>query len=205
MDNVGKIAAALATAQAEMTGAAKTSTNPHFKSKYADLESVRAACLPALNKAGIAVVQPVVFGVEQLIVRTILINGESGESLSCDVPILLGKRDMQGLGSAITYARRYGLMCMAGIAPEDDDGNAAVAAGPTKEAASVTPEQYVILRDLIEETGTDEAKFHLAHGHPNPATADLRRFPAHLFEKARDQLERKKASVVADSAKVAAE
>lgn len=118
------IAKALAAAQKEMGSAQKTEENSHFKSKYADLASVREACLPALNKHGIAVIQPVIPGDISHVVKTTLLH-ESGEKLECDVPLLLGKQDMQGLGAAITYARRYGLMAMAGVAPaedEDDDG-----------------------------------------------------------------------------------
>lgn len=126
------IATALAKAQQAMGKALKQSNNPHFRSKYADLGNVMDACLPALNAHGIAVIQPVVMTEHGNAVRTTLIH-ESGESLSCDVPLLLGKNDMQGLGSAITYARRYGLMSMAGIAPEDDDGNAAVQSGPAPQ------------------------------------------------------------------------
>ena len=118
------IAAALAKAQAEMGKAIKESTNPAFRSKYADLGNVMDACLPALNKHNIAVIQPIVSDVDGRFVKTILIH-ESGETLGCAVPLIVGKNDMQGLGSAITYGRRYGLMSMAGIAPEDDDGNAA--------------------------------------------------------------------------------
>lgn len=118
------IAAALAKAQAEMGKAIKESANPAFRSKYADLGNVMDACLPALNKHNIAVIQPIVSDVDGRFVKTILIH-ESGETLECAVPLIVGKNDMQGLGSAITYGRRYGLMSMAGIAPEDDDGNAA--------------------------------------------------------------------------------
>ena len=125
------IYAALAKAQSEMGKALKESANPHFRSKYADLGNVMDACLPALNANGIAVVQPFVPGELGHVVKTILYH-ESGESIECSVPLLLGKQDMQGLGSAITYARRYGLMSMAGIAPEDDDGNAAAKAAPNK-------------------------------------------------------------------------
>lgn len=118
------IAAALAKAQAEMGKAIKESTNPAFRSKYADLGNVMDACLPAMNRHNIAVIQPIVSDVDGRFVKTILIH-ESGETLECAVPLIVGKNDMQGLGSAITYGRRYGLMSMAGIAPEDDDGNAA--------------------------------------------------------------------------------
>jgi hypothetical protein len=128
------IATALAKAQANMGKALKQANNPHFRSKYADLGNVMDACLPALNEAGIALIQPTGTDEHGSFVETILIHGESGEQLACRVPLILGKNDMQGFGSAVTYARRYGLMAMAGIAPEDDDGNAASAAAPKREA-----------------------------------------------------------------------
>lgn len=127
------IAMALAAAQAEMGKALKSASNPHFRSKYADLESVRDACMPSLNKHGIAVIQPTTDDENGRYVETILIHGESGQELRCRVPLIVQKNDMQGYGSAVTYARRYGLMCMAGIAPEDDDGNAAAKAAPPKQ------------------------------------------------------------------------
>lgn len=134
MNEHKNIHAALAAAQAEMGKAIKGSQNPHFRSKYADLGAVMDACLPALTAHGISVTQPLVTGEFGHIVKTVLTHGDSGTSAECAIPLLLGKQDMQGLGSAMTYARRYGLMSMAGIAPEDDDGNAAVAAAPNKAA-----------------------------------------------------------------------
>jgi len=154
------IATALAAAQINMGKALKQASNPHFRSKYADLGSVMDACLPALNERGIAVIQPT--GEDDLgrFVQTILIHGESGEQLSCRVPLIVGKNDMQGYGSAVTYARRYGLMAMAGIAPEDDDGNAAAKAAPKQEAPKkISAEQFQAINDLIFDTETDEAKF----------------------------------------------
>lgn len=127
------IASALAAAQAQMGKALKSASNPHFRSKYADLASVMDACLPALNANGIAVVQPTVDDESGRYVETILIHGETGTELKCRVPLIVQKNDMQGYGSAVTYARRYGLMSMAGIAPEDDDGNAAAKAAPKGE------------------------------------------------------------------------
>jgi hypothetical protein len=127
------VAAALAMAQAQMGKALKSANNPHFRSKYADLASVMDACLPALNANGIAVVQPTVDDESGRYVETILIHGETGTELKCRVPLIVQKNDMQGYGSAVTYARRYGLMSMAGIAPEDDDGNAAAKAAPKGE------------------------------------------------------------------------
>jgi len=129
------IATALAKAQANMGKAIKANKNDHFRSKYADLGNVMDACLPALNEVGIALIQPTGTDERGNFVETILIHGESGEQLSCRVPLILGKNDMQGFGSAVTYARRYGLMAMAGIAPEDDDGNAAAASAPKGKPA----------------------------------------------------------------------
>jgi hypothetical protein len=126
------IYAALAAAQAAMGPALKQAVNPAFKSKYADLASVMDACLPALTANGICVMQPT--GEDELgrFVKTILAH-TSGETVECRVPLIVSKNDMQGYGSAVTYARRYGLMSMAGIAPEDDDGNAAAKAPPKEE------------------------------------------------------------------------
>jgi len=122
------IAAALVAAQAEMEPARKQSNNPHFKAKYADLAAVMDACMEALHKHGIAVIQPAGSDEGGHYVETVLLH-TSGERLACRVPLIFGKNDMQGYGSAMTYARRYGLMAMAGVAPEDDDGEGAKGAG----------------------------------------------------------------------------
>ena len=140
------IATALAKAQTEMGKVVKAAENQGFKRdgkalKYADLSSVMDACMPALNEAGIALIQPTGEDEHGRYVETILIHGESGESLTCRVPLIVSKNDMQGYGSAVTYARRYGLMAMAGIAPEDDDGNAAAKAAPKQEQRQQKPQE----------------------------------------------------------------
>jgi hypothetical protein len=157
------IATALAKAQAEMGKALKQSNNPHFKSKYADLGNVMDACLPALSAAGIAVIQPTGEDEHGRYVETILIHGESGESLACRVPLIVAKNDMQGYGSAVTYGRRYGLMAMAGIAPEDDDGNAAAAAAPKaqKEQPKAPPHPTAVdiaKQSLLNAASLDQLK-----------------------------------------------
>ena len=156
------ITAALAAAQASMGKALKQSNNPHFRSKYADLGNVMDACMPALNANGIAVVQTVGRDENGMFLTTILRHADSGEFLEDGgMPLIVNKNDMQGLGSAITYARRYGLMAMVGIAPEDDDGNAASAAAPKqqpKPPAKISAEQWKEISDLIERTASDEAK-----------------------------------------------
>lgn len=134
---------AMAAAQAQMGKAIKDASNPAFRSRYADLASVMDACLPALNANGVAVYQPTIDDETGRFVETILAH-ESGETIKCRVPLIVQKNDMQGYGSAVTYARRYGLMCMAGIAPEDDDGIAAAKAAPQeapRQAKGPTPEQ----------------------------------------------------------------
>lgn len=150
------LAGALAKAQAEMGKALKQNTNPAFRSKYADLGSVMDACLPALNRHGIAVVQPTVDDDAGRYVETVLLH-ESGETLRCRVPLIVQKNDMQGYGSAVTYARRYGLMCMAGIAPEDDDGNAAAQAAPKREDAPRSPSPAQIAADALASADTLDA------------------------------------------------
>jgi hypothetical protein len=136
------IAAALIAAQKAMGKALKQSNNPHFRAKYADLGNVMDACIPALNGNGIAVFQPCGEDENGRYVATVLLH-ESGEKLECKVPLIVSKNDMQGYGSAVTYARRYGLMSMAGIAPEDDDGNAAAAAPPKAKPARTIPDLAV--------------------------------------------------------------
>ena len=128
------IYAALACAQGQMGKAVKDTVNPHFKMKYADLAGVIDACLPALSANGISILQPTVDDETGRYVKTILAHGETDTQAECRVPLIVGKADMQGYGSAVTYARRYGLMCMAGIAPEDDDGNAAARPEPAFDA-----------------------------------------------------------------------
>ena len=121
---------ALAAAQAVMGRAEKGAENPAFKRdgkalRYADLASVMDACMPALSAHGISVMQPTGHDGDGHYCRTVLTHGDSDTSIDCRVP-LFGVTAPQPYGSAVTYARRYGLMCMAGIAPDDeDDGNAA--------------------------------------------------------------------------------
>lgn len=126
------LSAALRLAQSEMTRAKKDKTNPHFRSSYADLSSVQDACMPALLKHGICVLQTPQKDDDGYHIRTTITHSESGESESWNTPMLMNKQDMQGFGSAMTYARRYGLMCV-GVAPHDDDGNAASEGEPVQK------------------------------------------------------------------------
>ena len=125
MNEIKNFAKAFIEAQKEMGVATKDSSNPYFKSKYADLNSIREACLPSLNKHGIAVLQPIVQVDGKNYIKTLLLH-ESGESMECLTEIIYSKQnDAQAQGSGITYARRYGLQSLVNVGAEDDDGNKA--------------------------------------------------------------------------------
>jgi hypothetical protein len=125
MLDIDKLAAALAKAQAEIVGAEKSRTNPAFKSKYATLADVWDACRKPLTANGLSVVQLVRATSGGVEVETKLLH-TSGQSLSATLGVPVDKNTAQGIGSAITYARRYGLSAMVGVCPdEDDDGHAA--------------------------------------------------------------------------------
>ena len=125
-----QIATALVKAQKAFGPALKSSTNPHFRSRYADLSACVEAVIEGLNGAGIALIQRTSEDLTGVTVETVFIH-ESGEMLECGkLHVPASKQDPQGYGSALTYARRYSLSAAVGVAPEDDDGNAAVAAKP---------------------------------------------------------------------------
>jgi hypothetical protein len=119
-----KIVPAYIKAEHTVGSVKKTASNPHFRSKYANLEAVMEACSEALDKNGLAIWQSITEEGDRMITR---LYHTSGQWMEGYTPLIIAKNDMQGLGSAYTYARRYGLMAIMGIAPEDDDGNAASA------------------------------------------------------------------------------
>lgn len=121
------IAKALLIAQGNMDEVFKSSTNPHFRSKYADLPSCINAVKPALQAAGIALLQAATSSADASVVfvETMFLH-ESGEWVRSRLGLRPVKTDPQGAGSAITYGRRYTVLAMCGVAPEeDDDGNRA--------------------------------------------------------------------------------
>jgi len=125
-----EIATALVKAQREFGPALKTSTNPHFRSRYADLSACVEAVLDALNNNGIYLMQLTEEHEAGVKVSTTFIH-ESGEQLSGGSLFMPAtKHDAQGFGSALSYARRYSLMAACGIAPEEDDGNQATRSAP---------------------------------------------------------------------------
>lgn len=132
-EQINELAAALATAQSKMVMATKDATNPHYRSTYATLASVRDACRP-LADHGLAIVQGCrteigADGTMRAIVDTRLIH-TSGQWIGDELAVPVSKSDAQGCASAMTYARRIGLAGLVGLAPADDDGEAAVGHAP---------------------------------------------------------------------------
>jgi hypothetical protein len=154
--SIASLAAALVKAQAKIEGATKDKTNPHFKSKYADLSSVVEAIKKPATDNGLTWTQVMHDAENAARCETIIIHN-SGEWLSCGViSVPVSKQDAQGYGSALTYARRYSLSAAFGVAPEDDDGNAASAAAPrlavTPTAGAkdnISPEQRVKVDKIV--------------------------------------------------------
>lgn len=122
-NELGSLLEALAKAQAIMEGAREDSSNPFFKSSYADLTSVWQACREPLSKNGLSVIQTTqVIGEKKYLVS--LLGHVSGQWIKSVLPIEPSKPDIQSLGSAITYSRRYTLASLVGVCPVDDDGEA---------------------------------------------------------------------------------
>lgn len=144
-DSIAELAKALAKAQGEIENASKNAANPHFKSKYADLAEVLNTVRPVFSLHGLSVLQMPSFDGGIASVETMLMH-TSGEWISntCSAPV--SKNDAQGVGSAITYLRRYSLAAFAGIAQEDDDGNSASARHdpPKQNAHRTVPDKQAI-------------------------------------------------------------
>jgi len=150
-------AKAFVKAQLEMVNASKDSTNPHFKSKYADLTSVREACVPFLNKYGIAVLQPIIQSGDKQYIKTVLLH-ESGEEYSCLTEIIHAQNTAQAHGSGITYARRYGLQSLVCIGADDDDGNEASKGEKPKiekQIEAINSDQGIKIENLCKQKGID--------------------------------------------------
>lgn len=130
--SIAALAAALAKAQAEISGAAKDSANPYFKSKYADLESVWSACRKPLTDNGLSVIQTSLPTKHGLMLVTTLAHS-SGEWIRGYMPILAKDATAQSQGSGITYARRYALAAIVGVYQTDDDAEAAQGRGFTND------------------------------------------------------------------------
>ena len=150
---IGKnIAAAFVKAQRQFGPALKTSVNPHFKSKYADLANCIEAVIEALNANNIGLMQRTYECKDGVLVETVFIH-ESGEVMECGMLHLpASKLDAMGFGSCLTYARRYSLLAATGLAPEDDDGVAA--SRRTEIKSTVNESQIADLLAAMDEVTT---------------------------------------------------
>ena len=138
-ENLADLAAALCAVQGELKPAIKQADNPFFKSKYVDLPGVWEAIRPLLAKNGLSVAQTFTVSQDGPTIVTTLLH-KSGQGISSDLFLRPAKSDPQGVGSAITYGRRYALAAMVGVvADEDDDGNAASQGGQAYTAKVSAP------------------------------------------------------------------
>lgn len=166
-ENINELAAAMAKFQAEVKPAVKGSSNPYFKSKYADLQACWDCCREALVKNGLSVAQGSRENNGELVTIDTRLMHSSGQWLESSLTMKPAKADPQGVGSAVTYGRRYSLAAILGlVADEDDDGNAAthneakkavsVPAGATKVSALISQENINILK-LSDPSLVDKA------------------------------------------------
>lgn len=157
-ESIASLAKSLSIAQGQMGGAVKGKANPFFKSVYADLSSVVDAIREPLSANGLSFVQ-VTHPSEknEIIVETVLMH-ESGEWLSGTLAMPVSKADAQGYGSALTYAKRYGLQGLLGVPSEDDDGNAASKAKPKQENKN-TPVNAAMQGVVIPDNIMKELRF----------------------------------------------
>lgn len=162
-DSISELAVALAAAQAKITPAAKDSENPHFKAHYADLASVWEACRGPLAENGLSVVQTFEQDTPGLITVLTTLLHKSGEWIASALSLPV-TQTAHGIGSAITYGRRYSLAALVGVvADEDDDGNAA---GATASAGATTQRAKNGVRN---GNTSDQA---IARGHLDPDKLD---------------------------------
>jgi hypothetical protein len=158
-EQLGELTTALVAAQAEFPAIPKTSENPFFKSKYADLADVKAITVPITTKHGLAVTQHPSHNDKGDTLVTMLLH-TSGQFIKAEMELHLAKTDAQGQGSALTYARRYAYMAALDlVADEDDDGHQASqpsrsrSGGKPKAQTSARQSQSQSSRTVDTETG----------------------------------------------------
>lgn len=160
-ENINELAAALAKAQAKITGAVKNAANPHFRSNYANLEAVWDAIREPLTSNGLAAIQTTeTSGTGQLELVTTLVHS-SGQYIQGRFPIMATKQDPQGLGSATSYARRFALAAIVGVYQTDDDAEAATTRGAslTSEPKKTTAPKVSVPQKPQAQNGAFAGKF----------------------------------------------
>jgi hypothetical protein len=184
-ESVKELNTALAKAQGELFAAKKDSINPHFKSKYADLASVWEACREALSSNGLSVTQMPAEFQNNIMTLVTRISHSSGEWLEQTMTIPVGKPDPQGIGSCLTYMRRYALAAVVGVYQDDDDANSASYA-PKERPATLTDDELAKIKVLAVATHSDVAKIAQFYG-----KKELHEIERLHFNKIVEQLEKK--------------
>lgn len=150
------VAAALIRAKVNFPPIYKTSSNPHFKSKYAPLDAILEAIDAPLSQAGLVLIQPTIIRDGVTILSTQLIHAESGDSIASEL-VIPTQSDPQKLGAALTYYRRFSICSLLAIAAEaDDDGAAAVSSSQTKQPVDRIAEKRQAVKDCMTELEWDE-------------------------------------------------
>ena len=151
------LASALVKALAEIEGVTKDKVNPAFKSKYADLASALETVRPVFARYDLAVTQETEPSEDGVIVATVVLHASGEERRFGRLYLPANKRDAQGFGSALTYAKRYSLLTALGIPTEDDDGNAAVKSAPRADPLpnGISDEQRDIIQTLAQAAGVE--------------------------------------------------
>lgn len=176
-DDISKLAQAMLLVQEHLQPAIKDANNPFIGNDYATLNSVMESCRHLLLQQGILVMQlpcpaPVELGTGHIGLETRFVHVESGQWLSSTAVIPLPKNDPQGLGSALTYARRYSLCAILGIVTEDDDGNAA--SMPVKQAQKATrPVEASQRQKGTSESSSSKGKISSASNRPVSSQQNL--------------------------------
>lgn len=150
---IAELFAAVSAFLGEVEAPSKNAINPHFKNRYADLSEVLSVARPVLAKHGLALIQTTAVS-EGVVYCVTTLGHKSGQWVRSFWPVIPGRNDPQGYGSALTYARRYGASSILGLAPEDDDGEAA-AREPTKPQ-DPTPAQVATMRKAFAALGVDD-------------------------------------------------
>ena len=167
-----EIYSALVKAQKNFGPALKSSTNPHFRSKYADLSACIEAVVGSLNDNGVMLMQ-VTHEVENGVMIETLFLHESGEQMSAGKLFMPAtKFDAQGFGSALSYARRYSLMAACGIAPEDDDANTATRSTQLSQAKATPPTQAVAKANVAAQEANQTPTTPVVKPQPVPQVVD---------------------------------
>jgi len=194
-ENHAAFCAAMAKAQGAIQNITKGAVNPHFRSNYADLASIRDGIHEVLAENGLFIMQKLVTVERGLEVHTTVAHAGGYREPENVFFVPVGKMDAQTLGSAATYARRYTQMGLFNLAGEDDDGNAATAAANGRQAAPaptgpISPDQVEILRSSIVEVAADLARFLKVFG-----IGRLEEMPAARYQEAIRMLDLKRQQI----------